>query len=417
MNEIRNKNKVYKRLFYFIVITLSISLAFAQGDDDRDYILIGCMTFGPIIYVSSLTKLIKVDKVLLVFMTIMLIIPILFGFQYIRWSSLFFSYMFFFYFLAGIHCAIKGNVRVGDISWITKKIIYAYAIVLILQQFCVLIGIPIINGSALTPDEPWKLNALSAEPSHTSRLVGVLMFAFIYCQSILAGHKLSFTQSLKRDSMVWIAFLWVTLTTVSGTAMLIIFVILLMFYSEKSLPIIGFILFLFLTVGAMSDMTAVKRSSSFIGSVLTVDTDKMINADHSASVRIVPWILCIQHINIFTFRSWVGEGMGTVAQWMSIYMPGVPSDFSGGGSANMLVEQGLIIGLLYLVITFRLCYSKQYKLSSIGLWILCIVTEGINMQMTWLCLLILFLVKYLRSHNIRVNRKIRVSHLLTEKVY
>lgn len=399
MNEVINKNIGYKKLFYFIVLTLSISLAFAQGDDDRDYILIISMAFGPIIYLSSLSKLIKVDKIFIVFSTLYLIIPLIFRYHYIRWSSLFFSYMYIFYFLAGVHCAIRGNISIKNISWITKNIIYAYAIVLLLQQFCVLTGLPVINSSAYLLNEPWKLNSLSAEPSHSSRLVGILMYGFIYCQSILTGKKLSLSQSFKIDSKVWIAFLWLELTTVSGTGMLVLLVILTMFIRKKSLPIFGIILFLFLSYGVMSDITALKRSSTFIGAVLTGDTSQMLGADHSASIRIVPWILCIQHINIFSFSSWVGEGMGSVARWMSALIPGVPNDFTGGGVANLIVERGLIIGVFYLIITFRLCYSKRYRFTSIGLWVLCIALDSINMQKVWLCMLILFLVKYVNVHN------------------
>lgn len=393
-----NNELIYKRLFYYIVLTLSISLAFAQGyEDDRNYILIGSMFFGPIILLTSFSKPIEVDKKIGYFMLLFFLIPILFCFHKVKWSSFFFTFMFLFYFLAGVHCAIKGDVEIKNIKVITERIIYAYAIVLILQQLCVLGGFPVINGSALNDSEPWKLNSLSAEPSHTSRLIGIAMYAFIYCQGVLSKQRLTLSTSFKTAPKVWLAFLWVSLTTVSGTAMLVVIVIFLMFYSKKSLPVIIVMLLLFLTIGVVSDITALKRASTFVDALFTGDTSSIIGADHSASVRVVPWVLCLQHINIFSFRSWVGEGGGSVADWISSLMPGVPDDFNGGGSANLIVERGLIIGVYYLILSFKLCFSRNFKLSSVGFWILCIVLEGINMQMAWFCMLMLYIVKYMGS--------------------
>lgn len=150
-------------------------------------------------------------------------------------------------------------------------------------------------------------------------------------------------------------------------------------------------------VGTTLNITAFHRATVFIEAVLTGDTSQMISADHSASIRVVPWILCIDRISLFSFRSWVGEGIGSVSQWMSIYMPGVEAGWSGGGTASMLVEYGLIIGLYYLITSFKFCFSKKYKLTSIGLWGLCILPAGINIQMAWLCILLLYIVKHIQE--------------------
>lgn len=387
-------SEIYRIVFYIIVITLSISPAFLTSQEDgRNYLLIGCMGLGPLVYVLALKRMFKVDEEILWFVGLLFFISVIFNFHSIRWSSLMFTCMFLFYFLAAIHCAYRGNVGIKDICWICEKIIYAYCIVLFIQQICVALGLPVFNANNYIVSQPWKLNALSAEPSHTSRYVGVLMYSFLLCKNRIYGRSISFLDSFKSNRKVWFSFLWVMLTTMSGTAMIVVGLIMTLYITKKNAILFAVLILIVLTLGVASDITALRRSTSFLSAAMTGNSDSMIEADHSASVRVVPWILCLQRLNVFSLRSWVGEGAGSTSLWMSDYMPGVVKGWTGGGIANLMVEYGLIVGLFYLFFSFRCCYNTNYKICSIGLWIICIVLLGINMQIAWLCMLMLYLDK------------------------
>lgn len=132
---------------------------------------------------------------------------------------------------------------------------------------------------------------------------------------------------------------------------------------------------------------------------MTGDTKLMMATDHSASVRVVPAILCIERIEPLSLRGWVGEGGGSTATWMSNYMPGVPKGWSGGAMASYALEYGLLVSLLFIGLSFNWCYDKNNKLCTIGLWLICVVLIGVNSQIAWLCILMLYLDKNLSVRN------------------
>lgn len=390
--------KYYKYIFYLIIISLSISPAIVTSQEDsRNFFLIGCMGLGPFFYLISTRKLFKIDRVILLFSLLLIIIPVLFNYGSIKWSSLFFTLMFLIYFLSGFHCAIRGKIEFGDIAKVCRLLILSYLIVLIIQQFCVLVSLPVFNGNQVNPLEPWKLNSLSAEPSHTSRYVGILMFAYVFCCRSMHKLNYSFIASVKADKLIWFAFGWIMLTTVSGTGIIVFALIMTLFLTKKNILLFVLLFGLIGIVGVTSEITALKRSVVFLNAVITGNTDLMIDADHSASIRVAPWIWCIERLNPLSLRSWIGEGTGSTSLWMYTYMPGVPRGWTGGGIANMMVEYGLILGLYYLIFSYKCCSIRKYRICSIGLWIMCVVLLGINMQMSWLCILTMYILNYLSS--------------------
>lgn len=391
--------KIYnKEILYFILVTLAVSPAFATSEiDNRNFLLIGSMGLGFIFLIFSHPYRPRIDYKLI------LLIFLMFGFQLLfhrgsfRPSSIFFTCMFFFYFMLTIRVFFKGNPSAEEFLRIIRLLIYAYFIVLLIQQFCVATGLPVFNGSHITMKEPWKLNSLSAEPSHTSRFVGILMYAYLSIEDKIAGYKLSFFESFKQSKKVWIAFLWVILTTVSGTGMLVVILIMARYFSTKILWVGVLMLGTILGIAAKSDITALSRFASFSQAVITLSPEAIIEADHSASVRVVPMILCISKIDPLSIDGWIGKGMGNVSSWLSQEMPGLPDGFSGGAMAAFALEFGLIIALFYFILSFKLCYDKDYKISSIGLWVSCCVLIGINSQIGWCCLTFLFLSKQYKT--------------------
>ncbi len=389
----------WKKIFYIIIISLSISPAFATSDvDNRNYLLIACMSIGPILFLSIGTIKWKTDGLVLLLISLIFITQILFNPQSVRWTSIFFSCMFFIYFLTAIKVVKKARINYSTLCNITKYIIYAYAIVLIIQQICVLTGLPIFNHIGVA-ESKWKLNALSAEPSHTSRYVGILMYSFLHFKDKIVGYRIPFKECFRKNQKIWMAFLWVILTTVSGTAMIVLALILSRYLTKKNLILACTFLGIAFMVGVKSDMTALRRSTSFLTAVMTGDTKLMMATDHSASVRVVPAILCIERIEPLSLRGWVGEGGGSTATWMSNYMPGVPKGWSGGAMASYALEYGLLVSLLFIGLSFNWCYDKNNKLCTIGLWLICVVLIGVNSQIAWLCILMLYLDKNLSVRN------------------
>ena len=393
-----------KLLFYLIIISLSISPAFATDPiDNRNYLLIGCMFLGPIIVLLSGKILPKIDIPILLLILLTFSTQLAFHPSTFRPSTVLFSCMFYIYFLAAVRCFIVANLSINSITILIKYLIYAYTIVLIIQQLCVIMGFPVFNLICdYSTHNPWKLNSLSAEPSHTARYLGVLMYTFLKLCDIARGHTIGLSSSFKEFKSVWLAFLWVMITMMSGTAMIILALILTRYLKPKNIAIIFTFLALIFTIGLTSDFKPLKRSTTFIQAVTTGDTNLMIKADHSASIRVVPLILCLQHIDPETIDGWVGKGVDSTSKWMSKKMPGVPHGWSGGAIANYILEYGLIVGFLFIVFSFWCCYDSNNKISTIGFWIMCVLFIGVNTQIGWLCIVLLF-----------IDKRIHINHANT----
>jgi hypothetical protein len=193
-----------------------------------------------------------------------------------RWSTVIYSCMFIISFITYKHLLYKDIFGIEDFEKLIRYLIYAYTLVLIIQQICVLLGLPIFNLSNYNPAEPWKLNSLTSEPSHSARIMGLLMFSFVLIKQIILDRKYSFSIDFKSDRIVWLAFFWTMLTMNSGTAFLFLLIIFSMFLSIRNLLglIISFILVSFIV--SIFNITAFDRTFKIIEAILTSDINKII---------------------------------------------------------------------------------------------------------------------------------------------
>ena len=397
-----------RALFYFIITTLSISPACTSDlIDNRNYLLIGAMFLGPLIIIFSNRIIEKIDTPIALLIITIFLTQIIFHFSTIRFSSIFFSCMYLIYFSATIRVFKRAKITANNFISVLRGLIIAYAIILLIQQFCVLTGLPVINQLGTTSDNSWKLNSLSAEPSHTSRYVGLLMYTLLIEFDYKIGYKASFYFSFRQNKWTWICFLWIMLTIQSGTAFLILIIIFARYISRQRIIMASIILTIISLGGIYGNFKPLKRSVTFVASIFTGNPKEMISADPSASVRVVPTILCLERINPFSINGWIGEGSGSISTWMSKEFPGVKKGWTGGATAGYTLEYGLLVGLLLLVFTFKWCYDPNHKLESIGFWVICLVLEGINMQMAWLCITLL----YLSKQKPYINQEQSNSHL------
>lgn len=383
---------LYYNFFYIAVIGLSIAPSlFISSKDNRNFLLISIM-IGSMLLLPKI-KAYSSIRPLLWLVPCIFIFPAVFHFNNFRLSTIAFSSLFIFFYCISINSLFRDHISYKAYSSLLKYLIYTYFITLLIQQICVLLGLPVFLGSNLSAN-PWKLNSLSAEPSHTARLVGLLMYSYLEVTGdYTPKHKMLF-KSIKKHTLVWIAFLWVMTTTVSGTAFLILTIILLSFLSRRNILIFISSILIIFSIFSTLDIVAFKRFSIFIEALLSLNMENILMADHSASIRILPAVLCIEKINPFSLNGWVGMGIDTTKSWMSSVFPGVPDGFSGGAMANFVLEYGLIIGGLFLFYSFKICYSKNNKFITISFWIICVLLQSINSQQLWCCMLLLFANKY-----------------------
>tara|TARA_B110000240_G_scaffold195378_1_gene244876 strand:+ start:731 stop:1921 length:1191 start_codon:yes stop_codon:yes gene_type:complete len=384
--------KIKPSLLIYFLISLSISPSFALGKNNINLLLVLVFAMAPVI-ILYYRRFDLINKWLFFFVISIFSFPLLFQPESMRWSTIFFSTLFCLTFVAYRVLLNHSYFTPKNYQKVIKYLIYAYSITLLVQQFCVLTGLPIFNVSNYHPSEPWRLNSLSSEPSHSARIVAFLAYCFITITELIQKQKYNFKMNLKKDKWVWLSFFWTMITMGSGTAFLFIGFVLFKFNRLRNfIPLLvigGALLFLVKNY----EITAFDRTYKTVLASVSLDTDKIIEADHSAAVRIVPFIILAKQVNLNTWNGWFGNGIDHVSSFMSNYIRGVPEGFTGGGLFYLWIEYGFIPFILFLIFTLFISYRKRDYLS-ILFWFMLVFLYGPNSQITWLCVLLLFTNKF-----------------------
>ena len=376
---------------------MAISPSFALGEGNRNLFLIGLMGISPII-ILIFFKFDKLDFLLLLFLTTIIVFPYLLHPGTMRWSTGLYSIMFGLTFIAYKQLLRQNNFTFLKYYKILKFLIFAYFIVLLIQQFCVLTGLPVFNASNYSVGEPWKLNSLAAEPSHSGRVLGLLMYSFITIKEKLLNRSYDIKKDSRKDKWVWIAFIWTMLTMGSAAAFLfiaLIFLKLVRFKNIISLFIIGII-----TVSLLNNIesTSFNRTLEIIVATLTLDETTIIKADHSASIRIAPVIILVKMLDLSYINGWFGHGVDYVSTFLSDNIPGVTEGTTGGGLFALFIEYGFISFVLFIIFSFKTVFNRN-DYFNILFWFLLVVISGVNNQILWLCLILIFTNQYFLEKN------------------
>lgn len=391
------KRKLLSSLLTIIIVSFAVSPAFALGADQRNMLMIGVMAVSPIIIVSY-RRYYLTDIWLMLFMLAIIFSPLVSNPESMRWSTVIYTLMFGTTFLAYSQLLRSGYYTVVNYQNVLKYLIYAYFVVLLIQQFCVLAGLPIFNISNYDPGEPWKLNSLTSEPSQSARTMALLMFSYITTKELILERTYDFNINISQDKWVWIAFLWTMVTMGSGTAFLFLAIVLMQFIKPRNLIPLFVIAGLVGTFASIFDISSFERTYKVFVATLTLNPDSIIEADHSAAFRIVPLLILAQKVGVTTFSDWFGHGVDYVGSFLSILMPGLPKGYTGGGQFQLWLDFGFLSFLLFMI--FSTLHSfRQKDYSSIAFWFLLIFIYNINNQIVWLCLILLVTNKYFYKKN------------------
>lgn len=385
---------ITKNLLYIGLTFLLVSPAFALGSGARNMLLIVAMAVSPIVLLLYPVFTKKVDIALLAFLLLTIAFPLLNHPLSMRWSTVLYTGMFGLYIMALYRLYLFSEITPSDFSKFLKVLIYAYFVVLLIQQFCVLTGLPIFNVSNYNILEPWKLNSLMSEPEHSGRMIALLMYSYLTMQEIVANKSYTFEESLQKEKYIWIAFLYSMITMVSAGAYVFLLVVLSKYLSKRMLIYLVIIVCLMVTVvNSETFMRAYKLAIA----TLTFDIHEIYRADQSGALRFVPAILCLQHIDIWTWDAWFGEGVDYVSTILSDNLPGVNKGYVGGGLFQYAVDYGLIPFFIFTIFSFKACYDSKNKIASVAFWIFSILLCGINVQLLWSTLMILMIDKEIRK--------------------
>lgn len=383
-----------------MIILVAVSPAFALGDGNRNMLLIGAMCLSPYFFFRYPIIIPKVDIPLILLCFMMVGFPLVFHPETMRWSTVLYSCLFCIYFMAFARVLSMKEYNLTDFAQLIKGLIYAYCIVLIIQQFCVLFGLPIFNVSNYSLKEPWKLNTLMSEPSHSARIIPVLMYIFICCKDFAEEKAFNIVNSIRNQTKVWIAFLWSILTMGSSTGFLFFFIVIAKGVSLKKIISSLIILTIALSVMYFSENKTIQRVKRLTIATFTLDEYTILRSDGSGAYRIVPSIRGAKKVSFQNFNGWFGHGIDADSKDIAP-LPGTNTGHAG--SFYLWYNYGLIVSFFFWIISFRYCFIANDIVSTL-VWFLCIfMYGGLNNQIIWLTLILLYTYKLLIKNGTKTS--------------
>ena len=388
-----------------MIILVAVSPAFALGEGNRNMLLIGVMCLSPYFFIRFPIIIPKVDIPLTILCLMMIAFPLIFHPETMRWSTVLYSCLFCLYFMAFARVLSVKEYSLLDFAQLLKGLIFAYCIVLIIQQFCVLFGLPISNVSNYTPLEPYKLNSLMSEPSHSARIIPILMYFYILVKERINEEMYVLKERFTEDRKVWLAFLWSVLTMGSATAFIFLLIIVFKVFPsfKKANTLLVIVVGILAVSVAVNENHNFDRAFRFAKAVTTLDEKQIIRADGNGAHRIVQSFRGARFVGLNDKDDWVGHGVDAdselIPNWQSSYLPG------GAGMFFLWVNYGFLACMLWWCFSFHVTLLKHEPLISTFIWLLTIfIMGGLNNQIIWLVLAISYCYKILDNKFIIVYK-------------
>lgn len=268
-----------------------------------------------------------------------------------------------------------------------ERLLYAYIIVLIIQQILSLAGItvlPFLNMEMHS--NPLKCQSLSLEPSHSARIMGVAFYAFLKVSEWRDGVPVSLNSLWKKNRMLLIGFLYAMLSIQSGTAIFILLILSLYFFHWKYVVPFAAVFILLPWIQSIIQSEQLDRVIAVLEATSTGDVEAVVAADHSASYRVLP-MLNMFYLDFSDIHTWVGYGVDTAKD---IYFATFDSRQMIG---NGIMDYGMISYLLSLTFVFTCCIRPFLSLPTL-MFFMGVGGGTNNIAYTWGILMIFTCVSY-----------------------
>ena len=317
-----------------------------------------------------------------------------------RFSTLGFLGMYLILYINYYSFIVKGTFTLEYFTKILKYLIIAYAVVLIGQQMCVLVGLrnmPLLNLQNQFFLSITKLPSLTLEPSHSARILTFTMLGYLRCMEIKKGKRITLQELFSPEQrIVTFSFLWSMLMMGSGTAFVGMGVLSLYFITRKTvIYIIPLIIGMFM-LGQSMELKQMDRAVALAEAASTGSAEEAMAADGSGATRIIPVMNVFTKTDVTQLETWIGKkSMEKDKHWW------MRTD------TKIYDQYGLIAFIISLVFIYSCVIRHFFSIETLLYLILLGFTLG-NIYYAWGCLMIMTGVTYFQKICIE-NDTIRIS--------
>ena len=315
-----------------------------------------------------------------------------------RPESLAYSVAFFLTYLMFYTLVYNGCFTLAQARRLLEALMWAYIVVLILQQIYSLAGggeLEILNLSTARL-HVLKCQSLSLEPSHSGRILGVVFYSLLKIWEFQKGERLTAGELWTKHRWISAGFLYAMISMQSATSMFVILLLLLYFFSWKYILPIIVVFMLLPTIAEVTESHELTRVLRVMESFTSGDAEKVIAADGSASYRVLP-LLNTLRADFTDSKLWFGHGIDSARNlyYQSYfdprysYLPGV-KDF------------GLIDYFLSCLLVFSCCILPFRSLPTI-MYLAGVGGSTVSGAYCWGMLMMLTVVSYFYGQNMSRN--------------
>lgn len=300
--------------------------------------------------------------------------------EYFRFSTIAYLGMFLMAYIVYYHLIFMDTFSLHQFKKILSYIIYAYCIILLLQQISIIIGIRNLGILNLADNYLLSINnsyydwnrlpSLSCEPSHSAKIIITIMFGYIRCLEVEKGAKISLTELFnKKNKWVSICFLWMIFMMGSGTGWIGFGILCIYFIHWRTflytIPIlIGSFFILQYSGNKQFERAIITIQVTMTGNIQTIN-----EADGSSSTRVIPILNTFIYSDLTKTESWIGKGTlsekESLLSWMN-YERKIP-----------VVEQYGFVGFFFSLLLIYTCAIKKiWSIETILFFILSLATLG-----------------------------------------
>ena len=316
-----------------------------------------------------------------------------------RPETLAYSIAFFLTYMMFYTLVHNGCFTLEKARTLLESLLWAYIIVLIIQQVYSLLGggeWQLMNLN-FARAHVLKCQALSLEPSHSGRILGVVFYALLKIWEFQNGKRVSIGDLWEKYRWLTIGFLYAMLSMQSATAIFVLLLLLLYFFSWKYIIPIVFIFIFLPYIAEFTGSTELQRTLDIMEASTSGNVDEVIEADGSASFRVAP-ILNMLHVDYSDINLWTGHGIDSAYDVFQGNLMNSRYEILPGE----ILDTGIIGYILSLVLIFC-CAIKPFA-SLPTLMFFCGVGGGTNNIAYWWGILMIFTVIsyfYEQKHKIR----------------
>ena len=317
-----------------------------------------------------------------------------------RFSTLGFLGMYLILYINYYSFIVKGTFTLEYFTKVLKYLIIAYAVVLIGQQMCVLVGLrnmPLLNLQNQFFLSITKLPSLTLEPSHSARILTFTMLGYLRCMEIMKGKRITLQELFSPEQrIVTFSFLWSMLMMGSGTAFVGMGVLSLYFITRKTvIYIIPLIIGMFM-LGQSMELKQMDRAVALAEAASTGSAEEAMAADGSGATRIIPVMNVFTKTDVTQLETWIGKkSMEKDKHWWK------------RTDTKIYDQYGLIAFIISLVFIYSCVIRHFFSIETLLYLILLGFTLG-NIYYAWGCLMIMTGVTYFQKICIE-NDTIRIS--------